>query len=84
MSWFIFLIATLAAWPERLYCIDGDGKVVYKGDLGPDGYKRTATVLVEFQHRHSPTPSPFSGRIASAFGVAFLRHYCVNLPKRGR
>lgn len=26
------------AWPERLYVVE-DGKVVYKGALGPDGYK---------------------------------------------
>jgi len=27
-----------SAWPERLYCVGKDGKVAYKGDLGPDGY----------------------------------------------
>jgi type I thyroxine 5'-deiodinase len=27
-----------AAWPERLYVVD-DGKIVYKGDVGPFGFK---------------------------------------------
>lgn len=30
---------TFSAWPERLFIIGGvDKKIVYKGDLGPDGY----------------------------------------------
>jgi hypothetical protein len=28
-----------AAWPTRLYLIDKDGKVAYKGGLGPFGFK---------------------------------------------
>lgn len=28
-----------AAWPERLYVIDETGKVAYKGETGPFGYK---------------------------------------------
>lgn len=27
-----------AAWPERLYIVGGDGKIAYKGGLGPDDY----------------------------------------------
>jgi type I thyroxine 5'-deiodinase len=27
-----------AAWPERLYVLE-QGRVAYKGDMGPDGYK---------------------------------------------
>ena len=27
-----------SSWPERLYIIGKDGKVAYKGGLGPDGY----------------------------------------------
>jgi len=27
-----------AAWPERLYVIDTDGRVVYKGHMGPGGF----------------------------------------------
>ena len=27
-----------SSWPERLYVIGNDGKVAYKGGLGPDGY----------------------------------------------
>lgn len=27
------------AWPERLYVIDGDGKIAYKGGPGPFQYK---------------------------------------------
>jgi hypothetical protein len=28
-----------AAWPERIYIVGRDGKVVYKGDMGPFGFK---------------------------------------------
>ncbi len=27
-----------AAWPERIYIIDEDGKIAYKGGIGPAGY----------------------------------------------
>ncbi len=27
-----------AAWPERLYIIDKDGRIAYKGGIGPFGY----------------------------------------------
>jgi hypothetical protein len=30
-----------SAWPERLYIIGMNGKIAYKGDLGPDGYLPT-------------------------------------------
>ena len=29
----------LAAWPDRVYVIDAAGKVAYKGDPGPRGFK---------------------------------------------
>lgn len=28
-----------AAWPDRIYVLDGDGKVAYKGKPGPFGFK---------------------------------------------
>ena len=28
-----------AAWPDRVYVLDGTGKVAYKGDPGPRGFK---------------------------------------------
>jgi len=28
-----------AAWPERIYIVGRDGRVVYKGDMGPFGFK---------------------------------------------
>jgi len=28
-----------SAWPERLYIIDEEGTIVYKGEPGPFGYK---------------------------------------------
>lgn len=31
--------AVFAAWPERLYIIDQNGMIVYKGKPGPFGYK---------------------------------------------
>ena len=30
---------TYAAWPERLYIVDPDGRIVYKGGNGPFHYK---------------------------------------------
>jgi hypothetical protein len=27
-----------AAWPERLFMIDLDGTIAYRGDIGPDGF----------------------------------------------
>jgi|GEM_PF-2773268 len=27
-----------AAWPERLYVIGADGRIAYKGGMGPDGF----------------------------------------------
>lgn len=32
-------MACYAAWPERLYVVDTDGTIVYKGDMGPFGFK---------------------------------------------
>lgn len=31
--------ALYAGWPERLYIIDENGKIVYKGKPGPFGYE---------------------------------------------
>ena len=31
--------AAYAAWPERLYLVDLDGTIVYRGEKGPDGFK---------------------------------------------
>lgn len=28
-----------AAWPDRLYIVGADGKIAYKGGLGPGGFK---------------------------------------------
>jgi type I thyroxine 5'-deiodinase len=27
------------AWPDRLYVIDGDGRIAYKSEAGPFGFK---------------------------------------------
>ncbi len=31
--------ACYAAWPERLYVVNQEGIIVYKGNMGPDGFK---------------------------------------------
>ena len=31
--------AAFAAWPDRIYVIDKDGKVAYKGKPGPGGFR---------------------------------------------
>jgi hypothetical protein len=28
-----------AGWPDRIYVVDGDGKIAYKGGPGPGGFK---------------------------------------------
>ena len=28
-----------AAWPDRIYVLERDGKVCYRGGLGPAGFK---------------------------------------------
>lgn len=28
-----------AGWPDRLYVVDGEGKIAYKGGPGPRGFK---------------------------------------------
>jgi hypothetical protein len=28
-----------AGWPDRIYVIDADGKIAYKGGPGPGGFK---------------------------------------------
>ena len=28
-----------AGWPDRLYVIDKDGRIAYKGDVGPRGFR---------------------------------------------
>ena len=33
------VMTAYAAWPERLYLIDMDGRVAYKGGRGPGGFK---------------------------------------------
>ena len=30
--------AAYAAWPERLFLVDADGTVVYRGEKGPQGF----------------------------------------------
>ena len=30
--------AAWAAWPERLYLVDADGTVIYRGEKGPQGF----------------------------------------------
>jgi hypothetical protein len=32
-------MACYAAWPERLYIIETDGTIAYKGDMGPSGFR---------------------------------------------
>lgn len=28
-----------AGWPDRIYIVGKDGKIAYKGDIGPRGFK---------------------------------------------
>ena len=38
------------AWPERLYVVSADGKIAYKGEKGPYGFKPEE--LEEFLRRY--------------------------------
>lgn len=42
------------AWPERIYLINGDGRVVYKSKAGPFGFKppELATALAQLAPAH--------------------------------
>ena len=49
-----------AAWPDRLYLVDTDGKVVFAGGKGPWGFKpsklkKTIEGLMEFDVRYAST-----------------------------
>lgn len=38
--------AAYAAWPERLYLVDRDGIIVYRGEKGPEGFLPDEFALV--------------------------------------
>lgn len=46
--------AAYTGWPDRLYLIDGTGKIVYKSGPGPFGFKATelGTALQKLTSRH--------------------------------
>ena len=49
-----------SAWPERIYIVGRDGRLIYKGDMGPFGFKpeKAEDVLA----RAVPTrPAPAAG-----------------------
>lgn len=52
--------AAYAAWPERLYLVDLDGSVVYRGEPGPDGFDpdELAGVLDELVRFYGELPEP--------------------------
>ncbi len=45
--------ACFAAWPERLYVLDTDGRIVYKGGMGP--FRFDPDELEEFLERTYPS-----------------------------
>jgi len=59
------------AWPDRLYVIDRNGKIAYKSEAGPYGF-RPANVAATLQkilsgsqeavQPSAPRPSPISGK----------------------
>jgi len=46
-----------AAWPERIYVVGADGRVVYKGGMGPFGFHPEEVEGVLAAHL-GPAPSP--------------------------
>ena len=49
--------AVYAAWPERLYIVDENGTIVYKGKPGPFGY-HPEEVAAWLEQRFATTPAP--------------------------
>ncbi len=47
-----------AAWPDRIYIVGKDGKIAYKGGMGPGGFKpaEARDKLAEILGRHEPAP----------------------------
>lgn len=41
------------AWPDRIYVIDVDGRIIFKSDAGPFGFK--AQQLSEILGKHFPS-----------------------------
>jgi hypothetical protein len=50
---------TYAAWPERLYVIGAEGKILYKGAMGPQGFApdEVDSVLRALPSQPAPTPA---------------------------
>ncbi len=61
--------ALYAGWPERLYVLDADGVIVYKGKTGPFGYHPEE---VEAWLRAHPPHVASAARGVCAFGAPAL------------
>jgi iodothyronine deiodinase-like protein len=46
-----------AAWPERIYVIGAGGRVVYKGGMGPFGFKPEEAEQRLAEHLGVPAPA---------------------------
>ena len=46
-----------AAWPERIYVIGAGGRVVYKGGMGPFGFKPEEAEQRLAEHLGGPAPA---------------------------
>ena len=47
-----------AAWPERIYIVGKDGRIVYKGGMGPFGFKPEEAEASLAAHLGPPPPAP--------------------------
>ncbi len=45
-----------AAWPERIYIVGRDGRVAYKGGMGPFGFKPEEAEQALVRHLGAATP----------------------------
>jgi hypothetical protein len=50
-----------SGWPDRLYVIDGDGKVALKGDAGPAGFSPAVKAAPSVLDRLLASPKPGKG-----------------------
>jgi type I thyroxine 5'-deiodinase len=51
-----------AAWPERIYVIARGGRIVYKGGMGPFGFKPDQAEKKLAAHLAAVTPKPATDR----------------------
>ena len=58
-------MAAYAGWPERLYVVGTDGRIAFKGAMGPDGYDPEGVERWLSANVSSPVPVPVAAPASS-------------------